>query len=910
MIKQLFSHRRLYAYSLYLLLCLACQQITLAQSVPEVIITNLLCESRTSPVGVTAPQPVFSWQLQSKALNLQQNWYRIQVATSPELLETAPDCWDSGKQYSSHTVGVPYNGKALQSGRTYYWKLHARPNVAYIPETAYGHFTTGIMQPQEWNTAQWIGYEAMPDSSRIYPGVHGSGNKLDTKGLKRPVVPYFRKSFQVQKQVRQAVVFVSGLGQYELYLNGRRVGNNFLAPGWTNYNKTCLYNTFDVTQQLQQQENVMGAIVGNGFLNINRERYRKLVIAQGYPMLRLKLLIRYTDGSSNEIVTDESWKVAPSPVTFTSIYGGEDYNAILEQTGWCSAGFADNNWNAALPVKGTGGEMRAQREYPLQVMDSFIVKQSYAPQAGKYVVDFGQNASGIIRIRVKGLKGAVVRITPAELLDDNRLPYQKASGSPYYLSYTLKGDGVEEWAPRFTYYGFRYAMVEGAAPPDAAKAGDSAQLQDITFLHTRNCAPAVGYFQCSDTLFNRIHTLIDWAIRSNLASVSTDCPHREKLGWLEQTYLLRACVAYNYDILHLYNKTVDDMIEAQLPNGLVPDIAPEFVEFDGGFRDSPEWGSASIQIPWFLYTWYGDKQVLARAYDMMQRYMTYLGSRASGQILDHGLGDWYDMGPKHPGYAQLTPMALTATAIYFQDADAMTKIAKALDKSADAHRYQLLADSIREAFNRKFFNASTGVYATGSQTSYAMPLYTGLVEDRYRKKVFRNLQDSIRQGNYALTAGDIGYHYLVSVLSNGGASQLLYDMNKRDDVPGYAFQLKHGATALTESWPALRYVSNNHMMLGHLMEWFYNGLAGIRQTENGIGFSNIEIAPVPVEGMDWVKAGFQTIYGQVQVEWHKQGKDFSLQVTIPANTRARIILPGQKKAKEVGSGTYDFTAQL
>jgi hypothetical protein len=295
---------------------------------------------------------------------------------------------------------------------------------------------------------------------------------------------------------------------------------------------------------------------------------------------------------------------------------------------------------------------------------------------------------------------------------------------------------------------------------------------------------------------------------------------------------------------------------------------------------------------------------------MMQRYLQYLGSRAQGHILDYGLGDWFDMGPGRPGFAQLTPLSLTATAIYFQDADALSKIAALLGKGTDARRYGVLADNIRQAFNNRFFNPATGVYATGSQTAYAMPLYTGLVAPRYRQKVFRNLADSIRKNNHALTAGDIGYHYLVNVLSNGGASQLLYDMNNRDEVPGYAFQLKQGATALTESWPALRFVSNNHMMLGHLMEWFYNGLAGIRQAAGNTGFAALEIAPQPVDGINWVKAGFETPHGRVQVYWHKEGKQFSLEVTVPANTKAHILLPGNSKGTVVGSGTYYFTTAL
>jgi hypothetical protein len=871
-------------------------------------VQDLRCEAKTAPVGIDAAHPAFSWKLAATVKDVMQSSYRIRVASTPQLLDTKPDLWDSGKIPSAQSAFVPYQGKPLQSARTCYWKVEVETGKGSA--TAASSFTTGILHQQDWASAQWIGYEALPEDMKVYPGVHGNGNKLGDKALKRSIVPYFRKSFDVPKKVQQALVFVSGLGQYELYLNGKQVGNDFLAPGWTTYSKTCLYNAFDVTQQLQQQENVIGAIVGNGFLNINRERYRKLVIAQGYPMLRLKLLIRYTDGSSKEIVTDNTWKTAPSPVAFTSIYGGEDYDANLEQPGWCSAGFKDNNWKTALKVNSPGGEMRAQLAYPLKVMDSFAVKTVAAPEKGKYVVDFGQNSSGIIRLKVKGVKGSKVRITPGELLDDKGFPYQKASGSPYYFSYTLKGDGEEEWVPRFSYYGFRYAMIEGAVPADTYKTGDSALLQGITFLHTRNSAPAAGTFECSDTLFNRIYTLINWAIRSNLASVATDCPHREKLGWLEQTYLLRACVGYNYDILHLYNKTVDDMIAAQTPDGLVPDIAPEYVVFDGGFRDSPEWGSASIQIPWFLYTWYGDKQVLERAYDMMQRYLSYLRNRSKEHILDYGLGDWFDMGPGRPGYAQLTPLALTATAIYYQDADVMQKIAGVLGKQDDAQKYGLLADSIKQVFNNKFFNPATGVYSTGSQTAYAMPLYTGLAPKEQHAKVLANLADSIRKNKYALTAGDIGYHYLVNVLSNGGQSQLLYDMNNRDNVPGYAFQLKHGATALTESWPALRFVSNNHMMLGHLMEWLYNGLAGIRQAEGDTGFSTLDIVPTPVNGMDWVKAGFETPHGQVQVHWRKNGKQFTLDLNLPPNTKANVLLPGSREAIKVGSGEHHFTATL
>ena len=328
-------------------------------------------------------------------------------------------------------------------------------------------------------------------------------------------------------------------------------------------------------------------------------------------------------------------------------------------------------------------------------------------------------------------------------------------------------------------------------------------------------------------------------MKSNLASVTTDCPHREKLGWLEVTHLVGSSIKYNYDILNYYNKIIEDMIYGQMPEGLVPDYVPEFNTSDGGFRDSPEWGSSAVLVPWYVYKWYGDKEALVKSYDMMQRYVAYLGSKATDHILSYGLGDWFDLGPARPGPSQLTPMALTATSIYFNDVDILSKVAGVLGKKEDAGKYAALATQIKSAFNKKFFNPQTKVYGSGSQTSYAMPLVVGLVEPQYRKAVMDNLVQSIRASNNALTAGDIGFRYLVRALEDGGASQLLYEMNNRDDVPGYGYQLKHGATALTESWPALKYVSNNHMMLGHLMEWFYSGLGGIKQQDDDVGFRNI-----------------------------------------------------------------------
>lgn len=892
--------------------------------------TRLSIENKVGVVAIDTRQPVFGWNISADTRGFRQTAWQLQVSSDLQLLKAGKaDLWDSKKVAGDAQHFIKYGGAALKTASHYYWRVRvwsADGAVSSWSEPA--HFISAVLDKEKWNNAKWIAYEVLDRALKVFPGIHMNGDHLGEKALQRAVIPMFRKPFSVSKKVKSAILFVSGLGHYEAVLNGQKVGDDFLAPGWTNYDKRVLYNAYEVTDQVKKGGNVVGAIVGTGFRYINRERYRKLVIADALPMLRMVLLIRYDDGSTTEIKTDESWKTSPSAITFSSIYGGEDYDANLETPAWTTEGLVASKWKQVLIAEGPKGNMYIQGDYPLRIMQSFPVKEVKKLGRNKFLYDFGQNASGIVGLEVKGAKGDKIKITPAEVLDEKGLPYQNASGGPYYFNYTLKGGVNESWTPRFSYYGFRYAMVE----VESANTWDDHALK-IKLLHTRNSSPTVGAFECSNPLFNQIDELINWGIKSNMASVATDCPHREKLGWLEQTHLIGSSLKYNYDILNLYNKVIDDMIEGQLPNGLVPDIVPEYVPFEGGFRDSPEWGSASIIIPWYLYHWYGDASVLKKAYPMMKRYLAYLGTKADQHILTHGLGDWFDLGPKDPGVSQLTPIALTATATYFYDAKLLSEIAAAIGEQGDASKYTELAGAIKTAFNNKFLNEKTGVYATGSQTSYAMPLYMGLVDESLQSKVFQNLRDSILASNKALTAGDVGYRYLLRALEANGGSQLIYEMNNRDDVPGYGYQIKHGATALTESWPALKYVSNNHMMLGHLMEWLYSGLAGIQQQEGDFGFKRIRIEPELVDGMDWVNASYQSINGEVKVHWKKAENDVNLTVTIPANTTAQVLLPvkdlsgiresgkaigndqhikdagrqGDKVVLDVASGTYTLT---
>jgi hypothetical protein len=414
-------------------------------------------------------------------------------------------------------------------------------------------------------------------------------------------------------------------------------------------------------------------------------------------------------------------------------------------------------------------------------------------------------------------------------------------------------------------------------------------------------------------LFNKTNTLIDWAIKSNTVSVFTDCPHREKLGWLEETHLMGTSVQYNYDIAALCKKVIKDMMSAQYADGKIPEIAPEFTAFTPPFDESPEWGSAAIILPWYNYQWYGDKQTLEQAYNMMKGYMRYLKNKATDNILSHGLGDWYDIGPNRPGVSQMTKKGVTGTAMFYYDLTIMQQAAKLLNKTADIKMYEELAAKVQQSFNDKFFDKETKKYDSASQTANAMALFMGLVEPQNKTAVVDALIKDIRSRNNALTAGDIGYRYVLRALEDAGRSDIIFEMNNRDDVPGYGFQLKNGATALTESWQAYESVSNNHFMLGHLMEWFYAGLGGIKQEKNSIAYKNIEIKPQPVGDVTYADAQFNSPYGLIVSSWRKIRNKFELNVTIPVNTRATIFFPTNtthQKPLNIGSGNHNFTVTL
>lgn len=898
----------------------------------NLIVNDLRCEYQSNPLGVEAKAPALSWKLESPARGLLQYAYQILVADAESTLnKNIGNVWDSKKITSAKSIQVAYQGSELKSGKTYYWKVRIWDNKGGVAWAKPAKWQMGLLKESDWKNAKWIGYEKMPDSLvTTLP--------LDTKKDKptgNNILPLLRKDFKLNKTLKKATLFISGLGHFEMHLNGIKVGDHFLDPGWTKYDQEALYVGFDLTKALKKGRNTIGVILGNGFYYVPpiKGRYKKLRASFGYPKMICRLAIDYADGSSASIISDESWKTMASPITFSSIYGGEDYDARLEQEGWDKPGFNGQGWKNALLVGGP--KLESQKAEPVKIFDHFKAKSIRALNDGDWVYDLGQNASGIVELKVKGKRGDTIKISPAELLNANGSANQKATGSPTYFQYILKGEGVETWRPRFMYTGFRYLQVKGGTPAGQAKTDNRGVILDLQGLHVRNAAELAGSFESSSDLFNRTDKLVNWAIKSNMVSVFTDCPHREKLGWLEELHLMGSSVRYNYNAASLFKKSLQDMRNSQTESGLVPEIAPEYVKFEYGngmFRDSPEWGSSSILMPWYLYQWYGEEQALSANYPMMQRYIQYLGTQAKNNILSQGLGDWYDLGPNHPGVSQLTPMGLTGTAIYYYDLTILEKIAAKLGKKADADGYRQLAMAVRKSFNDTFFNPQTKQYATGSQTANAMAVYMKLVDPKDQDAVVENLVKDIRSKNNSLTAGDIGYRYLLRVLEDEGRSDVIFDMNSRSDVPGYGYQLAQGATALTESWAALPTVSNNHFMLGHIMEWFYSGLAGIRQELGSIACSKIKIYPEPVGDLNRAKGSYQSPYGLIATDWTKTGVVFELKVMIPANTSARIYVPAREEQSitegdlavqkrsdmkltgfekgraviEVGSGTYTF----
>ncbi|MGM8360952.1 glycoside hydrolase family 78 protein [Flavobacterium sp. ARAG 55.4] len=863
----------------------------------QINVAHLTCNSTTNPLAVSTQNPVFSWKIVAKKFDVSQTAYQLVIASTKEKLNANEgDVWDSGKVISNASQDVKYAGKTLKNGTKYFWKVriwYSNRKVTQWSNVAY--FRT---QPSDLNPT-WIGAITKADShlpeGRNYHTATFKKEKRQamvdaTDSLARRSIQ-LRKPFTISKKIKEAVVYVSGLGHYELTLNGKKVGNSEFAPLWTDYDKTVYYNTYEIkANELSKGENAIGVVLGNGMYNMIEERYAKFFVSFGPPTLFLQMKVLYEDGSEQIIKTDKTWKYAKSPITFNSIFGGEDYNANLEQKGWNKAHFNDAHWKSIVIQEAPKGVLRPQQLTPVKIEEQFAVKAVTEPKAGVRVFNMGQNLSGFPTLKVQGKKGQTVRMWVGEGLNDDGTVGQGRSGKPYYFDYTLKGEGVEEWQPKFSYYGYQYIQIEGAN----YKATKDASLPTIIDLKSNfiyNSAGTAGSFTSSNEIFNKTHELINNAIKSNFQAVLTDCPHREKLGWLEESHLNGPGLIYNYNMKNYIPGIMQNIADAQRENGMIPTIAPEYVVFGGDFTDSPEWGVAGVILPWMYYDYYGDDSLLKEYYPVMKKYVDYLTSKADKGIVSYGLGDWYDYGDHAAGYSKNSPIALSATSHYYFGVDLLAKAAKLLDKKEDAVIYEKLAISVKNAFNGRFFDEKTKQYGTGSQFSNAVPLFLNMVSAEDRQAVLDNLVNDIKARNYRLTTGDVGNRYLFQVLADNGLNEVMYKMHNHYDAPGYGFQIKFGLTTLTEQWDPRKGNSWNHFMLGQIEEWFYKSLVGIVPDEANPGFTHFFLQPEMVGDMTFVKGTYNSVYGEIASEWEKKDNKLIYKCTIPANTTATVKLP-------------------
>ena len=774
---------------------------------------------------------------------------------------------------------------------------------------------TGQTEGEPFAGAKWIAMEE--DSTILFPHIHLLKMKSEKgKSLKQYRLPVLERQFKLNKgEIKRATAAVCGMGQYELFVNGEKVGKNFLDPGWTMYNKRLLYNEFDVTDMLREAKGrnvTIRVMIGGGMYDIPTEGYHKFAGSCGAPKMIMAMTIEYKNGKKQTIVSDEAWTAEESPIKYSSIFGGESYDATYEGRKRPVV-ITRPQWEAQIDKQEEHTRLTVKKELPMRKIE------------GSNIYDMGQNCSGIVRLTVRGKKGSRVIMKPAEILKDGAV-YQRCMPG-YTWTYTIgggkKGKKGETWQPQFTYTGFRYVEV--------VTEGEVENIE-LTGLHTSAAVEEAGSFESSDTLLNQIYTLIDWAISSNLASITTDCPTREKLGWQEQNHLMGFSMMYRYDVRELMNKIADDLADSQHEDGAIPTIAPEYTVFasGSGFEDTPEWGASFILCPYYTYVWYGDDTAMRKHYGAMEKYMAYLESRSKDGILDYGLGDWFDIGPKRPGVAQLTSVALTATAMYYYELTTMSEIAKILGKEADAEKYRKTGEEVKKAYNAKFWNEERGQYENGSQTATAMTLYMRLCDGEEwkkgekegenmkgrRERVLKSLvgeiesrTDTAKAGQAIVTAGDVGYRYVLQALREGGQDETIWRMNRRDDIPGYAYQLRKGATALTESWQAYDNVSNNHLMLGHLMEWIFQSPGGIRQAEGSVGWKEIVIEPQMVGNMTWAKARHRTPRGEVECKWEasEDRKTWRVEVRVPEGSEAEVRTP-DGNSRRVGGGEYTFVS--
>ena len=870
-----------------------------------VVVQNLRCEGRTNPLGIDAARPRLGWVLQSERRGENQTAYQVLAAsTAAGLARSEGDLCDSGKVASSESVQVAYGGRPLGSSQRVWWKVRVwgTDGVASdFSEAAW--FETGLLAPDAWR-AKWI----QRRSSAAVP---------EERMFDDHPAPLLRTEFTLDKPITRARAYVSGLGYYELRINGERVGDHVLDPGWTSYARRVLYSTYDVTAQLRSGRNAAGVMLGNGWFNPLPLRMWGHVnprdaLTIGEPRAIAQLVVDFADGTSITIGTDESWRVSDGPILRNSVYLGEVYDARREQPDWDKAGFDDAHWEtAALAGDPKLGPLRAQDAPPIRITRVLRVQKLTEPKPGVFIVDFGQNFAGWARLRVSGSAGTRVRLRFGELLyPDGTLNGMtavcgqiKGGGKDYQYpgvgqpktafqldEYILKGGGEETFTPRFTYHGFRYVEITGLSEKPA--------LDALQGLLLNSDVASAGSFECSNTHFNRIQEMVLWTELSNLFSVQSDCPHREKFGYGGDIVASSEMAMLNFDMARFYAKAARDLADSVRPNGGFTETAPFVGISDEGLGDRSGpvgWGTAHPILLAQLRQYYGDQQLVEEQYDAVKKWVGLLRSRARDGILDNGISDHESIAPK--------PRALTGTAFYYFNANLLARLAKVLGRVADAREASALASQIKEAFNRKFLAPGAGRYGAGSQACQAFALYHDLVPPNEQARALEALIQDVALHKDHLTTGIFGTKYLLAALTDAGRADVAYRIVNQRTFPGWGHMLESGATTLWEHWEfSDNTYSHNHPMFGSVSEWFYKALAGIQAAPDASGFDKILIKPQPVGDLRWVRASHNTVRGKITSEWEKAGGKFKLHVTIPATARAWVHVPAREKGQVTESG--------
>jgi len=889
---------------------------------------NLRCEMLINPQGIDVAQPRLSWQLNGSGRNIQQTAYEVLVASSAaQLAANQGDLWNSGKITSDESIMVAYKGKPLKSGMACFWKVKVYTNNGDSNWSTPASWSTGLLEATDWK-GKWIGYE--------------KGFPWDSVSkFSRLSARYFRKEFTPASKVKRATAYISGLGHYELYLNGKYIGDQVLSQMPTDYNKSVQYSTYDVTADVKQGKNAVAAVLGNGRYFTMRPKYKpKKVKEFGFPKMLLQLDIEYENGRHQLVVSDQTWRMtADGPIRTNNEYDGEEYDATKELPGWNKAGYNDTKWLKPQLTPVPTGKLVAQMSEPIKVMKTLKPQSLTEITPGTWIMDMGQNMTGWIKLKVKGNRGNKVIMRFAETLQkDGSLYVANLRDAKVTDVYTLKGGAEEVWKPAFVFHGFRYVEIKGY--PGKPKESDFAGEVVYDALAT------IGEFETSSPVINEVYKNTWWGVAGNYKGMPVDCPQRnERMPWLGDRATGSLGESFIFDNQKLYAKWLDDIEEAQTAEGAIPDVAPAYWNY---YSDNMTWPGTYILIADMLYKQYGDVRPVEKHYASMKKWLTYMRTKYMKDYIltKDKYGDWC-VPPESPELihakdsTRTTNGQLIATAYYHRMLFLMKRFAKLLHKEDDAQEFSTLSKKIADAFNAKFFNKQTQQYDNGTVTANLLPLYFDITPVANRKAVFNNIVQRVTTtDNNHIATGVIGTQWLMRGLTEYGRPDLAYRIATNKDYPSWGYMAERGATTIWELWngdtanPSMN--SGNHvMLLGDLIVWYYQNLAAIKAGINQPGFKQVIMKPMMTDGLSFVKASYQTPYGLVKSDW-KKDKSFTWNITIPANATAMISVPaktaqgvtesgknaagaeGLKFVKmdgayavyEAGSGEYSFKSEL